>query len=203
MSEAEPLDDVVLVVDDDRTFCRALAGALRRQGARVVVAYDYDEALAEAQAWNPARAVVDLRMPGKGGLELIDALKRRHPSMRVVVLTGYGSIATAVEAIKVGAIHYLTKPVQIGELLAAFERTEAVVDAPAPPVDRPSTLEELEWEHLQRVLTDSGGNVSEAARRLGMHRRSLQRKLARGNPRHEERDPAGEADRAEEPDPIG
>ncbi|MEX1365500.1 MAG: response regulator [Nannocystaceae bacterium] len=173
----------ILLVDDDRAFCTALAGALRRRGHTVLLAHDYDDAVAEAEAWTPDRAVVDLRMPGRGGLELVQLLHRTHPQLRTVVLTGYGSIATAVEAIKAGAVHYLTKPADADEILAAFDRTRPQLDAstegPAPTARR---LEEVEWEHLQRVLTDSGGNVSEAARRLGMHRRSLQRKLARGRP---------------------
>ena len=167
-----------MVVDDDRDFCSALAGALRRHGYMVVVAHDYDEAMAEAGVWKPERAVVDLRMPGRGGLELVAALRDLVPDVRVVVLTGYGSIATAVEAIKLGAIHYLTKPAEAQDIMAAFERTEPVL-LEVPPSTSATPLDELEWEHLQRVLTDAGGNISEAARRLGMHRRSLQRKLAR------------------------
>ncbi len=173
--------NTILLVDDDRTFCAALAGALRRRGHTVLLAYDYDDAIAEATAWNPDRAVIDLRMPGRGGLELVQALRDALPQLRMVVLTGYGSIATAVEAIKAGAVHYLTKPAEADEILAAFERVQATVEASLPPPP-PPRLEEVEWEHLQRVLTDSGGNISEAARRLGMHRRSLQRKLARGRP---------------------
>lgn len=170
----------ILLVDDDRTFCAALAGALRRRGHTVLLAHDYDDALAEAQAWSPDRAVIDLRMPGRGGLEVVQALRAMLPELRMVVLTGYGSIATAVEAIKAGAVHYLTKPADADEIMAAFERTEANVEA--APASAPPRLEEVEWEHLQKVLTDAGGNISEAARRLGMHRRSLQRKLARGRP---------------------
>jgi two-component system response regulator RegA len=169
----------ILIVDDDRSFCSALAGALRRRGHQVVVAHDYDEALAEAEAWRPERAVIDLRMPGRGGLELVATLRERRPTLRMVVLTGYGSIATAVEAIKIGAVHYLTKPAEVEEILAAFDRTEPVL-LDSPPPTKATPLDELEWEHLQRVLTDCNGNISEAARRLGMHRRSLQRKLARG-----------------------
>ncbi len=167
-----------LVVDDDKAFCAALAAALRRRGQEVVVAHGYDEALAEAEVWGPSRAVIDLRMPGRGGLELLAALVAAHPALRVVVLTGYGSIATAVEAIKLGAVHYLTKPADVGEVLAAFERTAP--SAEVAPEDSPMSLDAVEWEHLQQVLTDAGGNVSEAARRLGLHRRTLQRKLARG-----------------------
>lgn len=173
--------ETIMIVDDDRPFCTALASALRRRGFQVVVAHDYDEALAEAEAWKPDRAVVDLRMPGRNGLEVVAALRERVPGLRMVVLTGFGSIATAIEAIKLGAVHYLTKPAGVDELLAAFERTEPVL-LDAPHTTQATPLDQLEWEHLQRVLTDCNGNVSEAARRLGMHRRSLQRKLARGKP---------------------
>lgn len=172
-------EPTLMIVDDDRAFCTALAGALRRRGYRVVVAHDYEEALAEAEAWRPAQAVVDLRMPGRGGLEVIATLRERLPELRIVVLTGFGSIATAIEAIKLGAVHYLTKPAGVEEVLAAFERTEPVL-LDMPESTRATPLDQLEWEHLQRVLTDCNGNISEAARRLGMHRRSLQRKLARG-----------------------
>jgi two-component system response regulator RegA len=173
-------EETILLVDDDRTFCTALSSALRRRGYKVMMAHNYDDAISEADAWKPERAVVDLRMPGRGGLEVVTELRRRAPSMRIVVLTGFGSIATAVEAMKAGAVHYLTKPADAEEILGAFDRTEPAVDVAAP--DNPRSLEEVEWEHLQKVLTDCGGNISEAARRLGMHRRSLQRKLSRGRP---------------------
>jgi two-component system response regulator RegA len=150
MSETEDSHSTVLVVDDDKPFCAALAGSLRRRGCAAIVAHNFDDALAEAEAWAPDRAVVDLRMPGRGGLKL-------------------------------GATYYLTKPAEPDEILRAFERVEPViVEPPSPHAAKP--LDELEWEHLQQVLTDCNGNVSEAARRLGMHRRSLQRKLARGRP---------------------
>lgn len=168
----------IMIVDDDRPFATVLASALRRRGFQTVIAHDYDEALAEAEAWQPDQAVVDLRMPGRNGLEVVASLRERWPALRVVVLTGFGSIATAVEAIKLGAVHYLTKPTSVDEILAAFERTEPVLLDP-PMTTQATPLDELEWEHLQRVLIDCGGNVSEAARRLGMHRRTLQRKLAR------------------------
>ncbi|MFO0636110.1 MAG: response regulator [Nannocystaceae bacterium] len=179
-ADSDDLQETILLVDDDKVFCGALAGALRRRSFRVVVAHDADEAIAEANAWHPERALVDLRMPGKSGLEVVSALRAISPELRIIVLTGYGSIATAVEAIKLGAVHYLTKPASVDEILAAFERTDAVTEVEAPTAPRP--LDEVEWEHLQKVLTDCGGNISEAARRLGMHRRSLQRKLARGRP---------------------
>ncbi len=181
MTAADDNRTTVLVVDDDKAFCTALAGSLRRRNFSVVVAHNYEDALAEAEAWSPDRAVVDLRMPGRSGLELVAALRRADPHVAIVVLTGYGSIATAIEAIKLGAVHYLTKPAEPDDIVAAFERTEPVMlEMPVPHAAKP--LGELEWEHLQQVLTDCRGNISEAARRLGMHRRSLQRKLARGRP---------------------
>lgn len=170
----------VLIVDDDRSFCAALAAALRRRGFAAAVAYDYNEALAEAEAWEPIKAVIDLRMPGKGGLDLVQALRANFPTIQVVVLTGFGSIATAVEAIKLGAQHYLTKPASVDEILSAFERTTA--DPDVPPPDEPMPLEDREREHIDHALNEAGGNVSEAARRLGIHRRTLQRKLARWRP---------------------
>lgn len=180
-SEPSPHGDTILITDDDKAFCAALTGAFRRRGFKVVVAHDYEDAISEAEAWSPGRAVVDLRMPGRGGLEVVGELHQKHPGMKIVVLTGYGSIATAVEAMKLGAVHYLTKPAEPDEVLAAFERTEPATDVTEESAN-PRSLEEVEWEHLQRVLTDCAGNISEAARRLGMHRRSLQRKLARGRP---------------------
>jgi len=180
-SDTNPDGETILITDDDKAFCAALTGAFRRRGFKVVVAHDYDDAISEAEAWSPGRAVVDLRMPGRGGLEVVGELHHKHPAMKIVVLTGYGSIATAVEAMKLGAVHYLTKPAEPDEVLAAFERTEPATDVTEESAT-PRSLEEVEWEHLQRVLTDCAGNISEAARRLGMHRRSLQRKLARGRP---------------------
>ncbi|MGH1347494.1 MAG: response regulator transcription factor [Nannocystales bacterium] len=180
-SDINPDGETILITDDDKAFCAALTGAFRRRGFKVVVAHDYDDAITEAEAWSPGRAVVDLRMPGRGGLEVVGELHGKHPNMKIVVLTGYGSIATAVEAMKLGAVHYLTKPAEPDEVLAAFERTEPATDVTEESAN-PRSLEEVEWEHLQRVLTDCAGNISEAARRLGMHRRSLQRKLARGRP---------------------
>ena len=177
MSQMPP-QVTVLVVDDDEAFCGALAGALRRRGFKAVIAHGHDEALEEAEAWHPERAVVDLRMPGRNGLEVVASLKRRFPAISIVVLTGYGSIATAVEAVKLGATHYLTKPADVDDVMAAFDRTDASTEV-SPP-SKPMPLEEVEWQHLQQVLTDCGGNISEAARRLGLHRRTLQRKLARG-----------------------
>jgi two-component system response regulator RegA len=195
-------NDLLLIVDDDRTFCSALAAALRPRDLRPIVAHTLPEAVAEANTWQPARALVDLRIGEASGLHLIAELRRIRPTMRIVVFTGFGSIPTAVEAIKLGAVHYLAKPAELDEILSAFDRTEPTLLSPLPPTP-PRTLEVVEWEHLQQVLIDCQGNVSEAARRLQMHRRSLQRKLARGGPsqallsatesamsRVEDRDPA-------------
>ena len=168
-----------LIVDDDRSYCSALASALQRRGHQAFVAHNGEGAIEEAQLWKPSRAIVDLRMPGKSGLETVMALREVLPDLAMVVLTGYGSIATAVEAIKLGALHYLTKPVTTDEIINAFEHPQASLVTP-PLKERVQSLEELEWEHLNQVLTDAGGNISEAARRLNMHRRTLQRKLARG-----------------------
>lgn len=168
-----------LLVDDDRTFCRVLADALRRRGHDVVIAHNIRDGIEEAEAWNPHRAVVDLRMPGESGLDLVRTLKQSQPDLKILVLTGYGSIATAVEAVKRGAIQYLTKPVSAAELLRAFE--EEALDSRTPEEEPQAlSLDVVEWEHLQRVLAECEGNVSAAARRLNMHRRTLQRKLARG-----------------------
>jgi len=171
----------ILLVDDDRTFCAALAGALRRRGHTVLLAHDYDDALSEAQAWSPDRAVIDLRMPGRGGLEVVQALRATLPQLRMVVLTGYGSIATAVEAVKLGATYYLTKPTTADQVVAAFDRKDASVDVPLAV--KPLSVDRLEWEHIQRVLTNVDGNISAAARALNMHRRTLQRKLNKYPPR--------------------
>jgi two-component system response regulator RegA len=169
------------LVDDDRVLRERLAQAFRERGFEVTVAGGYDEAIAATAGEAPEFAVVDLRMPGRSGLELVRALKGKDPGTRIIVLTGYGSIATAIEAIRCGAVHYLPKPVDADEILAAFKQKGGLafedLNQPYTP-----TLARAEWEHIQRVLVDCGGNVSEAARRLGIHRRSLQRKLQKHPP---------------------
>jgi two-component system response regulator RegA len=167
----------LLVVDDDATFARVLANAFEARGFAVRVAHDVAQGIARAQADPPEYAVIDLKMPGPSGLELVAKLKELDPATRIVMLTGYASIATAVEAIKLGAVHYLGKPADADEILAAFQRDEG--DAATPVQPKPLSVARLEWEHLQKVLTECGGNVSETARRLNMHRRTLQRKLAK------------------------
>ena len=171
-----------LLVDDDAVFRERLARALRKRGAEVETAGNADEALVLARANSPERAVVDMRMPGRSGLELVRELLAVDPATQIVVLTGYGSIGTAIDAIRLGATYYLSTPADVDDLLAAFERGSQPVDPNASQLAAPS-LARAEWEHIQRVLTDADGNVSEAARRLGMHRRSLQRKLQKQPPR--------------------
>jgi two-component system response regulator RegA len=173
----------LLIVDDDAPFRAALAAAFARRGYRVFTAGSAEEALWCAEREAPDRAILDMRMPGVSGIDLLRELVRRFPSVAVVVLTGYGSIPTAIEAVKRGAVNYLTKPAEPGEIEAAFaEENEGIEVAPHADTHVPS-LDRAAWEHLQRVLTDTGGNISEAARRLGMHRRTLQRKLQKYPPK--------------------
>ena len=174
---------LILVVDDDERLRERLGRALEARGYAVRMAGDYDQALAVARESLPEMAVVDLRMPGPSGLELIRALKDLDPETRIVVLTGYGSIATTIDAMRLGAVYYLQKPADADDVLGAFARAEAPpTGGLAQDVDPPS-LERVKWEHVSRVLADCGGNVSEAARKLKLHRRSLQRMLQKFPPR--------------------
>jgi two-component system, response regulator RegA len=181
----EPFEEVrisLLVVDDDERLRNRMARAFADRGFDVRTAANFDEAVAAARGDSPQLAVVDLKMPGKSGLELTRELKAIDPTTKIVVLTGYGSIATAVDAIRLGATHYLPKPADADEILSAFSRDpSSPVSLPAGELPAPS-LARAEWEHINRVLSDCGGNVSEAARRLGMHRRSLQLKLRKYPP---------------------
>ncbi|MBL8684320.1 MAG: response regulator [Myxococcales bacterium] len=175
----------MLIVDDDRPFREALAAAFTRRGYEVRAVANADDALALCAEWVPERAVLDVRMPGLSGLELLRALKRIDPNTEIVLLTGYGSIPSAVEAVRAGATNYLTKPAEPDEIEAAFRsdlrEAREVRDARETRTDAVSgetpSLDRANWEHIQRVLADCGGNISEAARRLGLHRRTLQRKL--------------------------
>lgn len=166
----------LLVVDDDEVFRTRLARALADRGYQVTTAASVDEALTRVED-APEFAVIDLRMPGKSGLELIKALKQKDPNTRMLMLTGYGSIPTAVEATKLGATGYLTKPADADDVLKALTG-----EAQPVLVDETPTLARAEWEYIQRVLADCDDNISEAARRLGLHRRSLQRKLQKYPP---------------------
>jgi two-component system response regulator RegA len=175
--DTDKLLPTILVVEDDDAFRAILVQALEARGYEVRGVADADAALNAARHESPEMAVVDLRLGTESGLDVVRELKAIDSSTAIVVLTGYGSIATALESIRLGALHYLTKPTDPDRILAAFERGLAARPRDIP-VDTPS-LARVEWEHLQRVLTDCGGNVSEAARELGMHRKSLQRKLAK------------------------
>ncbi|MDE2088523.1 MAG: response regulator transcription factor [Gammaproteobacteria bacterium] len=176
-AESSPAAGVprLLLVDDDVTFCQVLSDALEKRGFAVRTAHDATEALHSAERDPPDYAVLDLRMPGASGLELIPRLKRLNEPIKIVVLTGYASIATAVEAVKLGAVHYLTKPADADDIVAIFHGARG--DPATPVAQRPLSVERLEWEHINKVLMDCKGNVSAAARALGMHRRTLQRKL--------------------------
>lgn len=167
----------ILVVEDDRAFRNILVDGLNQRGYEARGVPDATSAIHTAQQDSPEMAVVDLRLPDQSGLDVVKALKAIDGSTAIVVLTGYGSIATALESIRLGALHYLTKPTDVERVLAAFQHGLAS-RARDLALDPPS-LARVEWEHLQRVLMDCEGNVSEAARQLGMHRRSLQRKLAK------------------------
>jgi two-component system response regulator RegA len=168
----------VLVIDDDERFAGTLAQALARRGWRARVAHDVAAALAAAREDPPDAAVVDLRLADEDGLTLIEPLRNAHPQRKIVVLTGYASIATAVKAIKLGADDYLAKPVtakDVADALARDTRAERQADAPHETM----SPRRLEWEHIQRVLAEHYGNISATARTLRMHRRTLQRKLAK------------------------
>jgi two-component system response regulator RegA len=167
----------MLVADDDALFCDVLARALMRRGFKVEVAHSLRQALECLELGAPNFAVVDLKMPDGSGLTLVERIRSLDPATRIVVLTGFASVATAVEAIKLGAIHYLPKPADADEIVAAFGREEG--DAEIPVKRQPLSVERLEWEHIQKVLSENGGNVSATARALNMHRRTLQRKLGK------------------------
>lgn len=165
----------LLIIDDDITFCEVLAHALRRRGIGTRHAHSAADARALLARHPIDATVLDLRLAADNGLELIPALCELRPGVRIVVLTGYASIATAVEAIKLGAHHYLTKPTDVTTLLNAFAHQPGL--EPVMPEAQPTPLDRLEWEYIQRALLEAEGNVSVAAARLGLHRRTLQRKL--------------------------
>lgn len=178
MSSSPEIDPrpLLLIVEDDAALRERLARAFEKRGLQVRTAASAAEAAARVAEESPEMVVLDLRMPDGHGLDLISTIKESDPTTRIVVLTGYGSIATAVEAVRRGAAHYLTKPADADQILAAFARLEQ--DSVVPPM-LPMSLDRLEWEHINRVLLECAGNVSETARVLGIHRRSLQRKLSR------------------------
>lgn len=171
----------ILIVEDDPDMARVLTRALRSRGFETVSVRDVDAALAAADAAPPDYAILDLKLETGSGLSLIGPLKSINPAVKVLILTGYASIATAVDAIKLGASHYLAKPAYIGEILSGLGIDAVTADNDAGAAidqEKRYSLAELEWKHILRTLSDQGGNVSAAARALNMHRRTLQRKLA-------------------------
>lgn len=183
MSESEP-EGVALVVDDDEVFRSRLCRALHDRGWEVGGAADGPTAIDLAAKSSPDLAIVDLRLPGMGGLDIVRELRRLDETTCIIVLTGYGSIATALTATKLGANHYLSKPADADDILSAFQKiTSGDKDTPSDTSIPVPSLARVEWEHIQRVLADCGGNISQAAKLLGLHRRSLQRKLSKYPPR--------------------
>lgn len=172
------MNDAILVIDDDPTFNAVLVRALERRGFSARGAASGEESLSLAAALQPGRVVLDLNLAGQSGLALIPRLLAVAPGCSIVILTGYASIATAVDAIKLGAMQYLAKPVEVEAILAAFA-DDADPEAEAGAPDQPLSVNRLEWEHIQRVLREHDGNISATARALKMHRRTLQRKLAK------------------------
>lgn len=166
----------LLLADDDVVFCQVLCRALQKRGYTVTVAHSVEQAMPLVYDNPPEYAVIDLKMDGASGLSLVQALHELDPATRIVMLTGFASIATAVEAIKLGATQYLAKPANADEIVSAFGH----LPSPDLPFNaQVTTVERLEWEHINRVLLEHEGNISATARALNMHRRTLQRKLAK------------------------
>ncbi len=171
----------LLLVEDDADFAAALARAMTRRGVEVAHAGDAASARTLADSFQPSHAVVDLKLPGESGLKVVAELAARDAALAIVVLTGYASIATAVEAVRLGAQHYLAKPANADEILAALLRDTP--DAALDIASEPLSVARLEWEHIQKVLAEHQGNISTTARALKMHRRTLQRKLDKHPPK--------------------
>jgi len=174
-------DPSLLLVDDDEVFLKRLARAMERRGFQTQIAASVAMGKAMAMARPPAFAVVDLRLDDGNGLDVVEALRQRRPDCRIVVLTGYGAIATAVAAVKIGAVDYLSKPADADEVTNALLARQGMVLP--EPTENPMSADRVRWEHIQRVYEQCDRNVSETARRLSMHRRTLQRILAKRSPR--------------------
>ncbi len=164
-----------LIVDDDIVFCEVLASALENRNYSSKQANDFIQAQEMVQSWQPDYAIVDLRIGNDSGLKVCEMLLEKYPNIRIVMLTGFASIATAVEAIKLGVTQYLTKPTDLDTIIKALKQDEA--DPEIEIASTPLSVKRLEWEHLQKVLHENDGNVTKAAKQLNMHRRTLQRKL--------------------------
>lgn len=172
----------LLLVDDDEVFAGMLGKALRKRGFEVYTACDAQSARQSLDMGAPDYVVLDLKIGSESGLTLIEGLLAANPKVKIVMLTGYASVATAVEAIKLGAVHYLTKPVSADDVVKALHKTEG--DASSAVEEHPVSVKRLEWEHMQKVLLEHDGNISAAARAMGMHRRTLQRKLQKKPVKH-------------------
>ena len=177
---AMPGDRSLLIVEDDKSFLQRLARAMEGRGFAVTTAESVADGLTQLETTSPAFAVVDMRLEDGNGLDVISALKRRRPDARAIILTGYGNIATAVNAVKLGAVDYLSKPVDADDVVAALL---ALDGRKAEPPENPMSADRVRWEHIQRIYELCGRNVSETARRLNMHRRTLQRILAKRAPK--------------------
>ena len=173
----------IVVVDDDQPFRSRLCRAFRDRGCEAYEANTKEECLQLASSVSPDLVLLDLKMPNLSGLDLIQDIKKIDPTITVIMLTGYGSIPTAMQALKLGADHYLAKPADAEQILNAYVESDSDATQRHTPTTVPS-LARVEWEHIQRVLTDCGGNISQAAKLLGIHRRSLQRKLSKYPPAH-------------------
>ncbi|KAB2856615.1 MAG: ActR/PrrA/RegA family redox response regulator transcription factor [Bauldia sp.] len=173
-------DRSLLIVDDDKPFLTRLARAMEGRGFSVDTADSVEEAVAKVKASAPAYAVIDMRLGDGNGLDVVAAIRERREDARTVILTGYGNIATAVTAVKLGAVDYLSKPADADDVFAALTRGAG---EKAPPPENPMSADRVRWEHIQRVYEMCDRNVSETARRLNMHRRTLQRILAKRAPR--------------------
>ena len=180
LAAATPADRSLLIVEDDKSFLQRLARAMEGRGFIVTTAESVADGLAQLETISPAFAVVDMRLEDGNGLDVISALKRRRPDARAIILTGYGNIATAVNAVKLGAVDYLSKPVDADDVVAALL---ALDGRKAEPPQNPMSADRVRWEHIQRIYELCGRNVSETARRLNMHRRTLQRILAKRAPK--------------------
>lgn len=167
------ISEKILLVDDDEIFCQVMQRALTRRGFSVDTFQSARIAVGAMHEFAYAKAIVDLKIAQESGLALIKNLKVINPEIDIIMLTGYSSISTAVEAVKLGALNYFCKPVEVDDILQAFANDEQDIDLP----ENPTTLDRLEWEHIQKTLHDNEGNISACARILGMHRRTLQRKL--------------------------
>jgi two-component system response regulator RegA len=180
VAAALPSDRSLLIVEDDKSFLQRLARAMESRGFVVTTAESVADGLSSLETTSPAFAVVDMRLEDGNGLDVISALKQRRPDARAIILTGYGNIATAVNAVKLGAVDYLSKPADADDVIAALLALEG---RKADPPENPMSADRVRWEHIQRIYELCGRNVSETARRLNMHRRTLQRILAKRAPK--------------------